>query len=317
MTRAAVLGGLGVCWEDEQLYRCLLGHPGVTRAELDALDELTGWQASRIGRHLRSLTDLGLVVSTDERPARFHPAVPEAAVEVLALQQQAEIEQARIGAAILSQEFRAAQQSSVPFGVVRGREAVAQRFQQAQQAARTDVLVLDRVPDRGQLEVQRELLKRGVGYRTIYDADSLATAEQLDVARELSELGEQSRMYRGVPLMLVITDRETGLLQTGEETVELGPSELLQGLLVLFELLWRKATPLWQHEQTDQLSADDSELLALAATGLTDQAIARRLGVAQRTVERRMQRIMRTLDATTRFQAGLRAAHRGIIGDGS
>jgi hypothetical protein len=40
---------------------------------------------------------------------------------------------------------------------------------------------------------------------------------------------------------------------------------------------------------------------------------ARRLGVAQRTVERRMQRILKALDATTRFQAGLRAGQRGLL----
>ena len=61
------------------------------------------------------------------------------------------------------------------------------------------------------------------------------------------------------------------------------------------------------------LSSEDQRLLALAAAGLTDQAIARRLGVAQRTVERRMQRILKALDATTRFQAGLRVGQRGLL----
>jgi DNA-binding NarL/FixJ family response regulator len=112
----------------------------------------------------------------------------------------------------------------------------------------------------------------------------------------------------------VVTDRRTGLLQTGQEVVELGPSALLDGLVRLFELLWQQATPLWpEPEPSGPLSAEDQRLLALAAAGLTDQAIARRLGVAQRTVERRMQRILKALEATTRFQAGLRAGHRGLL----
>jgi DNA-binding NarL/FixJ family response regulator len=208
--------------------------------------------------------------------------------------------------------------------VVRGQEAIAQRFLQAQRTARREVLILDKPPyavaqPERQAEVQCEQLQKGISYRTVYDADALADAEQLTAARELARCGERSRMLRGVPLKLVLTDGRAALLRTGDEIIELGPSSLLDGLVVLFELLWRRATPLWQEPAATRngpahsLTADDEQLLALAAAGLTDQAIARRLGVAQRTVERRMQRIMRALDATTRFQAGLRAAQRGIL----
>ncbi|MDX6281300.1 MAG: hypothetical protein QOH03_2371, partial [Kribbellaceae bacterium] len=72
-------------------------------------------------------------------------------------------------------------------------------------------------------------------------------------------------------------------------------------------------TPLSPSASDGPLTFEDQQLLALAAAGLTDQAIARRLGVAQRTVERRMQRILKALDATTRFQAGLRAGQRGLL----
>jgi DNA-binding NarL/FixJ family response regulator len=120
-------------------------------------------------------------------------------------------------------------------------------------------------------------------------------------------------MLRGVPLKLVVADRRTGLVQTGQELIEIGPSSLLDALLRLFELLWQQATSLSPSSSEGPLSFEDQQLLALAAAGLTDQAIARRLGVAQRTVERRMQRILKALDATTRFQAGLRAGQRGLL----
>jgi DNA-binding NarL/FixJ family response regulator len=64
----------------------------------------------------------------------------------------------------------------------------------------------------------------------------------------------------------------------------------------------------------DPLSTRDQQLLALLAAGLTDQAIARKLGVALRTVERRVRRMMDGLGARTRFQAGLQAAARGLYG---
>ena len=310
-----VLEGLGVCQEDEQLYRALLARPEATTAELA---QVVGWAASRVSRHLRTLETLGLATRALGRPARFTPAVPEAAVEVLALRQQAAIVRARIGASMLAQEFRAADRAG-PFTVVRGGEAIAQRFFQAQQTARYDVLILDKPPyavepTEWQRQTQRDLLRRGLIYRTIYDTEALADPAELLAARELAAAGEDGRMLRDVPLKLVVTDRRTGLLQTGQEVVELGPSALLDALVTLFELLWQRATPIGaERDVGSPLSAADEQLLALAAAGLTDQAIARRLGVAQRTVERRMQRIMKALDATTRFQAGLRAGHQGML----
>ncbi|MFF5212658.1 hypothetical protein [Streptosporangium sp. NPDC000396] len=49
------------------------------------------------------------------------------------------------------------------------------------------------------------------------------------------------------------------------------------------------------------------------ASGATDEAIARRLGLGRRTVVRRVSALQRTLGATTRFQAGVQAARRGWL----
>ncbi|MEU4603192.1 helix-turn-helix domain-containing protein [Kribbella sp. NPDC023972] len=294
---APVLGALGVRSEDEQLYRALLARPESTTTDLT---RDTGWPATRVGRHLRSLLSVGLVSRTTGRPARYVPAVPEAAVELLALRKQAAIVEARLGASVLTTEFR--RQDS--FTVIRGTEAVAQRFSQAQQSAQSEVLVLDRSP-----YVVLQIEPRRVSYRAIYDLASLSDPADLEAARSAG-----CRILRDVPLKLVAVDRRTGLLPTGPDViVELGPSSLLDALLRLFELLWQQASPLAPSASDGPLSGEDQQLLALAAAGLTDQAIARRLGVAQRTIERRMQRILKALDATTRFQAGLRAGQRGLL----
>ncbi|MEV0798056.1 helix-turn-helix domain-containing protein [Kribbella sp. NPDC050281] len=298
---APVLEALGVCSEDEQLYRALLARPECTTIDLS---HDTGWAATRVGRHLRSLLSLGLASRTPGRPARYVPAVPEAAVELLALRKQAAIVEARVGASVLTAEFRARHDA---FTVVRGAEAIAQRFYQAQQCAQDEVLVLDRPPYAVvPIEPRRA---HGVSYRTIYDMASLSEPTDLVAARSAG-----CRILRDVPLKLVVVDRRTGLLPTSPDVVvELGPSSLLDGLLRLFELLWKQASPLAPSPAEGPLSFEDQQLLSLAAAGLTDQAIARRLGVAQRTVERRMQRILKSLDATTRFQAGLRAGQRGLL----
>ncbi|HET6743003.1 MAG TPA: helix-turn-helix domain-containing protein [Kribbella sp.] len=291
---APLLEALGVCSEDEQLYRVLLACPESTATDLAASVD---WPANRVSRHLRSLLSLGLASRTPGRPARYVPAVPEAAVELLALRKQAAIVEARLGAAVLTAEFR----QPDAFTVIRGAEAIAQRFYQAQQCAQDEVLVLD------QLLLSR---RPGVTYRTIYDMASLSSPGDLVAARSAG----CCRMLRDVPLKLVVVDRRTALLPTGADVVvELGPSSLLDALLRLFDLLWQQSSPLAPSGAEGPLTAEDQQLLSLAAAGLTDQAIARRLGVAQRTVERRMQRILKTLDATTRFQAGLRAGQQGLL----
>ena len=43
-------------------------------------------------------------------------------------------------------------------------------------------------------------------------------------------------------------------------------------------------------------------------SGLTDEAIARQLGLSHRTVQRRVAAFMADLGAHTRFQAGVKAA---------
>ncbi|MYS64113.1 transcriptional regulator TrmB, partial [Streptomyces sp. SID5473] len=129
-------------------------------------------------------------------------------------------------------------------------------------------------------------------------------------AREAAAgLGEQSRVLAEVPMVLLAVDRTTALVRDGATALVLRPSALLDGVLALGELLWERAVPLVPAARgAHGLSDEDGRLLALSASGLTDRAIARRLGVAQRTVERRMRRIMNVLGARTRFQAGLRAA---------
>jgi DNA-binding NarL/FixJ family response regulator len=63
----------------------------------------------------------------------------------------------------------------------------------------------------------------------------------------------------------------------------------------------------------DEPDGDTRNLLTLLAAGLTDDAIARSLGWSSRTTQRRLQRLMITLGASTRFQAALLATRRGWV----
>lgn len=60
----------------------------------------------------------------------------------------------------------------------------------------------------------------------------------------------------------------------------------------------------------EEPTEETRQLLALMRTGATDRAIARELGVSERTVHRRIARLQTLLGAHSRFQLGVFAASR-------
>jgi hypothetical protein len=62
----------------------------------------------------------------------------------------------------------------------------------------------------------------------------------------------------------------------------------------------------------ERLAADHGPTLANLVAGLTDRANAHRLGVSERTVQRRIRELMDWSDSGTRMQLGHRAALAGL-----
>lgn len=331
------LDGLGVAQAEQQVYEVLLHHPDRTLAELA---ELTGLGPARLRGLLKSLAGKGLLTTTRHRPARYTPSPPDIALEVLALRRQQEIEHARLAGVAFCNRVRppSVAAAEAPVDLIRGRESVVLRFRQIQEMARRELLILDKPPyvmePDAQHRLQQELQDRGVRYRTIYDRDALGPSDRVEQLRQLAAHGEEARVLAGVPMKLVVADRRVGLAPHdlfggSQSAVLLRASALLDGLVTLFEILWEQATPLWPRRlphpprresgagPVELLRTQDQQLLALLAAGLTDQAIARKLGVALRTVERRVRRMMDGLGARTRFQAGLQAGlqatSRGLL----
>jgi DNA-binding NarL/FixJ family response regulator len=64
---------------------------------------------------------------------------------------------------------------------------------------------------------------------------------------------------------------------------------------------------------TEELTSDDVALLALLASGLPTEAVARRLGLSERTVRRRTRLICDRLDVATTVEAVAWAARRRLV----
>jgi DNA-binding CsgD family transcriptional regulator len=62
------------------------------------------------------------------------------------------------------------------------------------------------------------------------------------------------------------------------------------------------------------LTSREAEVLAMVACGLTDRAIAHRLTLSPRTVEKHLEHVYRKLDCADRLSAVLRIRERNVIG---
>ena len=84
-----------------------------------------------------------------------------------------------------------------------------------------------------------------------------------------------------------------------------------------FTHLWANAVPLeLAEDQMDEVSLGTRmAILRLMAAGLKDEAIANRLGMALRTCRRHISSILKGLQVSSRFQAGIRIAQLGILAD--
>jgi DNA-binding NarL/FixJ family response regulator len=66
-------------------------------------------------------------------------------------------------------------------------------------------------------------------------------------------------------------------------------------------------------DTTPAPSQQELSLIGFLAAGETDAAIARRLGITRRTLQRRLRPVLERLGAQSRFQAGVLAERAGWI----
>jgi DNA-binding NarL/FixJ family response regulator len=138
------------------------------------------------------------------------------------------------------------------------------------------------------------------------------------------EAGEEARIAR-VPLKLAVIDGEWAMLpllhaqgRIPEAVVIVRRSVLLDSLIALFESVWEHAVEV-QPMSNGELFASGTpagelrQLAHLLAAGMTDSAIARQLGLSERTVRRRVKDLMDELGVDSRFPAGVRAVQRGWL----
>jgi DNA-binding CsgD family transcriptional regulator/sugar-specific transcriptional regulator TrmB len=339
-----VLEVLGLAPVAESIYALLLDRPGFGVAEL--VDHL-GLSEGEVRAGLDELADLTLLRPSRENPGRLRVVRPEVGVELFLRRQEEELtrrahELAANKAAAARLVARYAElapdgnsdRTEQLFGI----DAIQDRLEVLARTMESECLSV--MPGGGQsqgsLDASRPLdeaaMKRGVALLTLYQDSVRNDRATYAYARWMTDEGGQVRTAPLLPPRMLIVDRKIAVVPIDLNDTKRGAlvtrePAIVASLVAIYQQAWDTAIPLGADQDRrgrdrdgDQdgesgagLSPGEKELLLLLAKGMTDEAAAKRLGVSLRTVRRQMAGLMERLGATSRFEAGLKAAQRGWL----
>lgn len=310
----------------EAVYRALLRRP-----DLDARGAAAHLELAEdvVEGALAALQRLGLVGRTG---TGLQPAPPTTALAALLQgelrtleERRARLDEVRVGLTTFAADHLVGQNrgwSAVPFEVLGDEEAVV-AIEDLQRTTDGEVLTchavdeIDIVP-RSFDEVVLEQLVAGRPMRAVYPASVVEDPVKLEYVRRWAAAGEQARLLTFSASEIdvfgdraaVVSSRWEG--RSGSKILIHAPA-MIAILRELFERYWERAVPITRVAGAKSGGDIRERLLELLMMGAKDETIARALGVSLRTVRRRIAELMDEVGATTRFQAGMEAARRGLL----
>lgn len=167
----------------------------------------------------------------------------------------------------------------------------------------------------------RAMLERGVRVRLLLQHAARTDIRARSELDTLIEGGAEVRTASQLSRHLMVFDTDVAFLlhdAAGAKpiAVVIRNASAVRLLLDLVETTWSSAHPYLAKSFGYQEVAGHlhQTIIQLLSEGLTDEAVARRLGVSVRTCRRHIATVLRDLDAVSRFQAGVRvgAAHHDL-----
>ncbi|MFE2733981.1 helix-turn-helix domain-containing protein [Streptomyces sp. NPDC059349] len=317
---------IGLTATAEDLYLELVQRGSATLAELAGILRVP---PETVGEAGRELAGMGLVEPEDERLAA---CPPRAALDPLTEVRAKELGALRNTANELSRFWHDHHADGPGYiDTVRTDEARAALARRVHDEATHQVRALS-LGSPGRLAAPPkvapgcpEALARGVVYSVVYGTQVLRDPLALEAIQTCADLGEHARVFPNIALNLLICDDRFAVISVPPREhqrrhhIAVQQSALLDGLIGVFESYWQMAVPLptGAEAMDDDVGAaptdDARQLLTYLSGGLTDDSIARELGVSERTVARRIARLQEVLGAQTRFQLGVQASRRGWL----
>lgn len=311
---------IGIAPPAELVYRALLRRP--RRRQSDLAADL-GWLDGEVRDAVDELRGEGLVAQSADDLAAVRAVEPRLALRAMTARRLDAQCGGPLPGAVAVERFVALH------------EAAGERFRGPRGGGLDEVSAL---AERMAAEVQRELillvpghepgsyeftgqvsgdvLRRGGSVRAVWGADFLAEPSVAEHARWLGARWAVPRTVARVPVRAMIMDREAAVVV--DETCGtrwLLTSSAIAPLLEFAEQLWAQGAEVRAGAAAlpEPSSLPRNALvLRLLADGLTDDAVARRIGVSVRTVRNDVASVMVSLGARSRFQAGVRAAQLGL-----
>lgn len=168
------------------------------------------------------------------------------------------------------------------------------------------------------LELDAELVARGLSVRAVYGRALAAGPRARKYLQTLADLGAEVRLADQVPFDLLLFDATTAVMPSApsrptDPMLVLHGSDLMGTYVAMYNDVWSRSAPLADQAE-GSLSNRQEDVLRYLAAGLSDEQIGRHLGISARTVRRIAVELMEQVGATSRFQAGVRAAELGLVG---
>ncbi|KRF17652.1 TrmB family transcriptional regulator [Nocardioides sp. Soil797] len=318
----------------ESVYRLLVR---VGEAPAEHVAEVLGLDLGQVQQLLDDLHRLGLVTTVGGDPVRHAPTPPDVGFAPLLRAGMERLDHARTIVNDLTDEHRASirrRDANQLVEVITGTEAIRQQLRNLQLSTRSEILWFCRA---GHVAMSSDdndeefaMLARGVSYRVVYEQALLEEPGMLESLALGVRAGEVARAAPSLPIRMAIADRSIALCPlvaagdgVSEPTAALvRDSSLLTGLLALFDSYWAMSSPLLaaadtdglvEGAPTDPMSEETRALLSLLVAGVSDKAIATRLGMSVRTVQRRISEVMALTHAQTRMQLAWQVCRRGWL----
>ncbi|TCO62653.1 helix-turn-helix transcriptional regulator [Actinocrispum wychmicini] len=303
---------LGVGGQAEIGYRAMLTRP---RWQPDELARALAWPPERAAAVLAELCAEGLVMASSVEVGAMRAVQPCLALPALAASR---LGGGRMPTAAAVETFVSLHEQTTgrlddatPLFDMDEVTAVVERLAAR---VRNEIVVLAPCYDPRSFEfaehIAEGVLRRGAGLRAVWKADVAATS----FAMWLANRGVGPRVAENVPVRAVVVDGLVGVVvdEAGSGRVVRDDTEL-SSLAALADRLWVQSVAVSQVRKAPPTRSRHELVLRMLAQGLTDDAIARRLGVSVRTVRGDVASAMVELDARSRFQAGVRAMQMGLL----
>ncbi|MGX7824497.1 LuxR C-terminal-related transcriptional regulator [Actinokineospora sp. 24-640] len=319
--------GLGLAEGAEAAYRIMLRGRSWTAA---GLGDKLGWPQARVEEALANLAADGLTADSAERPGAVRAVEPCVALPALAgrrtraADDPAHTEPAMPDAATVAR-FVASSRRPIggpgPHVAFAGPDDATAYLERLASTVTGEIVFLVPSWSTGAHEFAKQIaeaaLRRGATLRHIWAASVAEHPQAAEHAAWLTARWAPPRLIDQVPLRATLIDGATAILADSQRTGLVRATTTLNTLTHMADRLWAAATPApTTRGARGKAASSDSRnqlVLRLLADGLTDDAIARRIGVSVRTIRNDVAGAMTKLQARSRFQAGVRAVQLGLI----